>query len=186
MPRKIDYSFWLEPPDPGTDEEYGEEEESDIPAVVRELDDRFPEVLQKWPDIWIRRSKFPSGLPRVEILLRISNREDSAQALEAVFGIAKDLGGWEIHSEHTSWTIGEDRQELLDGMEQEIENQALWRMQRWIEIAFVPLVIVFCSLSLGALAGLVSGWLFLAFFLALIVLGVFVKRRMPSPRAGRP
>ena len=60
MPRKIDYSFWLEPPDPGTDEEY------DIPAVARELDERFPEVLRKWPDIRLRRSKLPSGLPRVD------------------------------------------------------------------------------------------------------------------------
>lgn len=180
MPRKVDYSLWLEPPDPGTDEEY------DIPAVARELDERFPEVLRKWPDIRLRRSKLPSGLPRVEILLRISNRGDSAQALEAVFGIARDLGGWEIHDEQTFWTIGdeEDRQELLDGMEQAIERQAHWRMTRWIEIAFVPLVIVFCSLSLGALAGLVSGWLFLAFVLALIVLGIFLKRRMSS-RPGR-
>ena len=178
MLQKIDYSLWLEPP--GPDEEY------DIPAVTRELDEKLPEVLRKWPDIRVERSKFPSGLPRIEILLRVSNREDSAQALEAVFGIARDLGGWEIHDEQTSWTIGEeeDRQELLDGMEQAIEGQARWRMERWIELAFVPIVIVFVFLSLGAVAGLVSGWLFLAFVLALIVLGVFVKRRMPSRPGG--
>lgn len=168
MPRKIDYALWLEPPD----------EEHDIPAVARALDEKLPEVLRKWPDIRMKRSKFPSGLPRVEILLRISNREDSAQALEAVFGIARDLG-WEIHDEQTSWMIGEeeDRHELLDGMERAIEDEARWRMERWIEIAFVPLVIGFCFLSLGAWAGIVSGWLFLAMVLGLIVLAVFVKRR---------
>ena len=97
MPRKIDYSLWLEPPDPGPDGEY------DILAVARELDKKLP---------------------------------------------------------------------------------ARWRMERWIEITFVPLVIVSCLLSLGALAGLVSGWLLLTFVLALIVLGVFLKRRMRS-RPGR-
>ena len=180
MPRKIDYSLSLEPPDPGPDEEY------DIPAVARELDEKLPELLRKWPRIRIQRSQFPSGLPCIELLLRVSNREDSAEALEAVFGIARDLGGWEIHDEHTSWTIGEeeDRQELLDGMEQAIEHETRWRMERWIEIAFIPLVIVSVLLSLGALAGLISGWLLLAFVLALIVLGIFVKRRMPS-RPGR-
>lgn len=169
MPRKIDYALWLEPPD----------EEHDIPAVARALDEKLPEVLRKWPDIRMKRSKLPSGLPLVEILLRISNREDSAQALEAVFGIARDLGGWEIHDEHTSWTIGEeeDRQELLDGMERAIEHEAGWRMERWIEIAFVPLVVVFVVLSLGAVAGLVSGWLVAAAVLGLIVLAVFVRRR---------
>lgn len=180
MTRKIDYALWLEPPDPGPDEDY------DIPFVTRELDAKLPEVLRKWPGIRIKQSKLPSGLPLVEILLRVSNREDSAQALEAVFGIARDLGGWEIHDEQTSWTIGEeeDRQELLDGMERAIEQQARWRMERWIETAFVPIVVVFVFLSLGAVAGIVSGWLFLAFVLVLIVLGVFVKRRMPS-RPGR-
>lgn len=175
MPPKIEYALWLEPPD----------EEPDIPAVERELDEKLPEVLRKWPDVRIRRSKFPSGLPRVEILLRISNCEDSAHALEAVFGIARDLGGWEIHDEHTSWTVGEeDRQELLDEMERAIEDEARWRMERRIEIAFVPLVIGFCFLSLGALAGIVSGWLFLAVVLVLMVFGAFLKRRMPS-RPGR-
>lgn len=172
MPRKIDYSLWLEPP--GRDEEY------DIPAVTRELDEKLPEVLRKWPDIRIERSRFPSGLPRIEILLRVSSREDSLQALEAAFGIARDLGGWEIHDEQTSWTVNEeDRQALLADIDRELQDSARQRMETWVHLALVPLIIGFCVLSLGALAGIVSGWLFLAVVLGLIVLGVFVKRRNP-------
>ena len=180
MPRKIEYTFWLEPPDPAPDEEH------DIPAVARELDEKLPEILRRWPHIRIQRAKLPSGLPRVELLLRISNREDSAEALEAVFGIARDLG-WEIHDEQTSWTIGEeqDRQELLDGMERAIEEEVRWRLERWAGIAIVPIIIVFCSLFFGALAGFVSWWLFLAIALGSIAPAVLLKRMKQRRRLSR-
>lgn len=87
--------------------------------------------------------KLPSGLPRVEVLLRISSPGDSAQALEAVFGMPGISAAGRFM---TSRRSGQS--------------------------------IVFCFLSLGAVAGLVSGWLFLAFLLTLIVLAIFLKRQL--------
>jgi hypothetical protein len=152
MPRKIDYPFWLEPPDPGPDEEH------DIAALTRELDEKLPKILWRWPGLRVRPSKFPSGLPRLEILLQVSNREDSMQALETALEIAGELGGWDVYDELTSWTIvGEEgRKAVLASIDQELREAARQRMKIVLGLVLAAILLGIAALCFGAL-GLTLG-----------------------------
>jgi hypothetical protein len=178
MPGKIDYPLWLEPPDPGLDEEY------DIAASIRVLDEKLPKILQKWPDLRIRQSQSPSGFPRLEILLQVSNRTDSIQALETTFGIAGELGGWEVYDEITSWTIfGEEgRKAVLASIDRELREAARQRMRIILGLVLTAILLGIAALCFGALTGGLNGRRFTAGAVAgsilLAVVALFARRRL--------
>lgn len=178
MPWKIDYPLWLEPPDPGPDEEH------DLAALNRDFDEKLPKILRKWPDLRVRPSKLPSGLPCLEILLQVSNREASMQALETAFGIAGELGGWDVHDELTSWTVvGEEgRKAVLASIDQELREAARQRRRIVLGLVLTAILLGIGALCFGALTGDLDGRQFTAGTVAgsilLAAFALFVRRRL--------